>query len=337
MSTDLAERRKGRALSLLLLAAAMAAVAAITVAIEMRASRPDLASGPVIPGLEQTIMRAERVTVASTDANYRIERVERGDARVWIMRDRGDFPVADERMERLFEGIEQLRYTRRMTSDASKHERLGVGDPRQGGRGVLVQVEDGRGALLVNLILGVEPGGLYVRRPDNDQTWAARGELPPLRDVSVWLDLQPLQLAADALTRVEVVPVEGRPYVLARETPQAAWRLASPTLTAAANLATTAERLVALAPTDVQPAPAVQGAPRGHVIAQTFEGVTIEGELLESQGRVWLKLVARAANPEQEAAALTINERVAAWAYALSDDDARALAPPLNVILAGAN
>ncbi len=336
MSTETAERRKGRALSLMLVAGALAAIAAVTVAIETRAARPDLASGPVVPGLAQTLAGAERVIVTSTEASYRIERVERGDARVWTMRDRGDYVVPSARMERLFEGLAQLRYTRRMTSDAAKHERLGVEDPRQGGRGVLVQIEDARGALLANLILGVEPAGLYVRRPDDDQTWAVAGELPPLRDVAIWLDLRPLALAPEALARIEVSPLEGRGYVLARETPQAAWRVAAPALAAQTDLTATAERLTQLAPIDVQPAPAVQGAPRGRVVAQTFEGLAIDGELVESDGRVWLKLVARAGAPEQDAAALAINDRAAAWAFALSAEDASALAPPLSSLLGSA-
>jgi hypothetical protein len=37
---------------------------------------------------------------------------------------------------------------------------LGLLDPREGGRRELVQVADGRGALMVHLILGVEPTGL---------------------------------------------------------------------------------------------------------------------------------------------------------------------------------
>ena len=187
MSTELAERRKGRALSLLLIAGALAALAAVTLAIEQRSSRPDLASGPVVPGLEETIGGAQRIIVTSAEASYRIERTQRG----WAMTDRDNYPVLSSRLSQLTGGLQQLRLTRRMTSNPSKHERLGVTDPRHGGRGILVQIEDGRGALLVNLILGVETSGLYVRHPDDNQTWAAQGELPPLRDIASWLELRP--------------------------------------------------------------------------------------------------------------------------------------------------
>lgn len=342
MSTDLAVRRRARAVTLFMAAGAVAAVAAVTVGIENRALRPDLAAVAVVPGLGETIGQGQRIIVTSAEASYRIERVQRGEEQIWVMRDRDDFPVSRARLDQLTTGLQQLLSVRRMTSDPTKHERLGVTDPRQGGRGVLVQVEDGRGALLVNLILGVETGapagGLYVRRPDQDQAWAAQGELPPLRDIAAWLDLRPLELPPQNLARVEIMPATGRAYVLARDATEQPWRLASPALSplSQSSLAAAAERITQLAPLDVRTAPAIQGRARARVRAVTFDGVAIEGEVIESDSRMWLKLVARAATPEQEPAALALNNGVAAWAYALSGLEADALAPPLSALLPSA-
>jgi hypothetical protein len=334
MTTGLAERRRAQSLTLFLIAGALVATAAVTLAIETRGlTSGSSASGPVVPNLEETIGGAQRITVTSADATYRIERTQQG----WAMRDRDDYPVLSSRLGQLTEGLENLRYERRMTSDASKHERLGVTDPREGGRGILVQVEDGRGALLVNLILGVETSGTYVRRPDDEQTWAVEGELPPLRDAASWMDLQPLSIPADRLARVEIMPAEGRAYILARDSAEQPWRIAAPALASLAQstVTATAERLTQLAPVDVRTAPAIQGAPRARVRATTFDGVMIDAELIPSDNRLWVKLVARAA-PEQEAAALEINNRSAAWAYALSEMEAEALAPPLNRLIPNA-
>lgn len=334
MTTETAQRRKRRALTLLVAAGIMAAASAVVIGIEWRSSRPDQASGLVVPGLSDTISGAQRVIVTSADASYRIERTERG----WAMRDRGDFPVLGARLAQLTEGLEQLRYVRRMTNDPDKHERLGVSDPRQGGRGVLVQIEDSRGAFLVNLILGIEPSGaLYVRRPDDAQTWAATGELPPLRDVAAWLNLRPVELEPARIARVEVSPAEGGAYILARQAPDAAFAMVSPAreALAASSLDATALRLTQISPIDVQPAPAIQGVPRARIRAVTFDGIALEGELVESDQRIWLKLVARAETPEQEPAALAINDRAAAWAYALSSVDAETLAPPLSRLAPG--
>ncbi len=335
MTSGLAERRRARSLTLFLIAGALVAIAAVTVAIESRSLSPSSAAGPVLPGIEDTIGDAQRITITSSEATYRIERTEQG----WAMRDRDDYPVLSSRLAQLTEGLETLRYVRRMTNDASKHQRLGVTDPREGGRGVLVQIEDGRGALLVNLILGVETSGTYVRRPDQEQTWSVDGDLPPLRDAASWLDLRPINLSQVSLARVEVMPAEGRAYILARDTAEQPWRLASPALAALAQstLTATAERITQLSPIDVRTAPAIQGAPRARVRATTFDGIVIDAELIASDNHVWVKLVARANAPEQEAAAVALNTPASDWAYALSELDAEALAPPLNRLIPGAD
>jgi len=333
MSNALAERRNGRALALWIAAGVLAAIAAVTVAIETRAARPDNASGEVLPGLAESIGQAQQVIVTSADASYRIERTQRG----WAMRDRGDYPVLSARLNQLTRGLSDLRYTRRMTSDPAKHERLGVTDPREGGRGILVQIQDGRGALLVNLILGVEPNGLYVRRVDDDQTWAAEGELPPLRDIAAWLDLNPVDIDPSSFARVEVQPAVGRAYILARDQADQPWRIATPALAPLSQsiVNAAAERLTQLSPVDVQPAPAIQGPAIARVRTTMFSGVAIEAEFIESDGRTWVKLVARAPTPELEPGALEINNRAAAWAYALSPTEAEAAAPPLAHLIGG--
>lgn len=333
MTSGLAERRRARSLTLFLISGALVAIAAVTIAIESRGSSPSSSAGPVLPGIEETIGGAQRITVISADATYRIERTQQG----WAMRDRDDYPVLSSRLAQLTEGLEGLRYVRRMTSDASKHERLGVTDPRENGRGILLQIEDGRGALLVNLIVGVETAGTYVRRPDDAQTWSVEGDLPPLRDASAWLDLRPMTLAPERLARVEVMPAEGRAYVLARDTAEQPWRIASPALAALAqsSITATAERITQLQPTDVRTAPAIQGTPVARVRATTFDGIVIDAELIPSDNRVWVKLVARASAPEQEAAAVALNTPASDWAYALSDMEVEAFAPALARLVPG--
>ncbi len=336
MTTETATRRRRRAIMLMAVAGGLIALAAVTLGIEARSSRPDLAVGPVVPNLRETIGRAQRITVTSADASYRIENTQRG----WAMRDRGDYPVEAGPLRQLREGLQNLQYLRRMTSDPSKYDRLGVGDPRQGGRGILVQIEDGNRALLVDLILGVETSGLYVRKPGEAQAWAVRvapgaGELPPLRNVAAWLNLRPLTLQPSDISRVEIAPQAGAAYILARPTQDAAtFDLVSPARAAqTASASATAEQITQLQPIDVQPAPSIQGTPRARIRALTYNGLAIEGELIDSDNKTWLKLVARAVDPTHERDALTINDRTAAWAYALSAEDAHALAPPLSGLL----
>ena len=83
-------------------------------------------------------------------------------------------------------------------------------------------------------------------------------------------------------------------------------------------------------------APAIQGAPRARVRATTFDGIVIDAEIIPSDNRLWVKMVARAGAPEQEAAAVALNTPASDWAYALSDTEAEAFAPPLSTLVPSA-
>jgi hypothetical protein len=147
-----------------------------------------------------------------------------------------------------------------------------------------------------------------------------------------------MNLGAERLARVEIMPAEGRAYILARDSAEQPWRIASPALAALAqsSVTATAERITQLQPVDVRTAPAIQGAPRARVRATTFDGIVIDAELIPSDNRIWVKLVARADAPEQEAAAVALNTPASDWAYALSEMEVEAFAPPLSRLIPGA-
>ncbi|MBI1251511.1 MAG: DUF4340 domain-containing protein [Alphaproteobacteria bacterium] len=334
MTIALNEVRGARALALCAAAAAIAGVAAITVTLDARALRENTLSGPVVPNLAARIGDAQKITIQSAEATYRIQHGQRG----WAMRDRGDFPVNPARLAQLTHGLQDLRFVRRMTSDPQKHARLGVDDPRQGGQGVLVQIEDGRSAFLVNLILGVQPNGFYARRPDEDQVWAVDGELPPLRDASTWLDLRMLDFAPERVSRVEIVPSEGEPYILEREGPtnfRFEGRAARLQPLSPATLAGTAQRLIDAQPIDVAPAPAISAPPVARIRMRTSDGLLIDADLVRDDSGRWVKLIARADPPENaeaQAQADGLNARLGPWAYRVSETDFAALAPPVGTL-----
>jgi hypothetical protein len=63
------------------------------------------------------------------------------------MRDRDDYPVLSSRLAQLTEGLEGAALRAADDERCLEARALGVTDPRQNGRGILLQIEDGRGAL----------------------------------------------------------------------------------------------------------------------------------------------------------------------------------------------
>lgn len=333
MTTELAQGRARRAGWIAGLAAAFAIVAAVTVGIQMRGRSASQSAGVVLPAFAEHLRDATRIVVLSKDARYEIQRTDKG----WVLKDRGNFPVKREQLGKFTDGLRSLVYVRPMTHDPERLERLGLGDPAQGGSGVLVQVEDGQGARLADIIVGQAPGGaLFVRKPGDNQSWQVRGTLPSLRDASQWLELTPLSIDAARIAGADVQPATGPAYVVSRDSVEASFSIVGNTAPVASpgGVADAALKVADLQPNDVRPAAAISGTPSARLRMRTFDGLAIEGEVYaEAGGRHWLKLVARADKPEKEGEAREINARVAPWAYSLSDAEALALAPALSTLV----
>ncbi len=332
MTTELAQGRGRRATWIAGLAVVLTIVATITVAIQARGRDAGAVAGPVLPGFSERLKDAAKITVASKDARYEIQRTQKG----WALKDRGNFPVRREVLAQFTEGLRSLAYVRQMTRDPERHERLGLGDPLKGGSGVLVQVEDSQGARLADLIIGEEPGGaLFLRKPEENQTWQVRGKMPGLRDAAQWLDLAPLDLNRARIAGALVEPATGPAYGIERASAEASFTLAAPNaaLPVISNngVPETASKLARLQPLDVRPAAAIAGPAKARIHVRTFDGLLLEAELFdEVSGKFWIKLVARAETPAKEAEAAEINARVAPWAYGLTEADYQDIAPPLD-------
>jgi hypothetical protein len=332
MSAPLALERRRIATLALAATAALAVISALVIEFDAARLRPPQAQGSVLPNFSQSAGAAEAITIATKDATYSIARTQNG----WTLPDRGDYPVARERLAQFTEGLASLSFVRPMTRDPAKFERLGLGDPAKGGDGVLVQVQNAQGALLANLMLGITPSGLYMRQNEGAQAWALKGELPPLKDPAQWLDLTPLTIDPARIVRVSIQPSTGPAYVLVRTEPAAEFSLEAPfdrhLVLTPDGLNAAGQAFAFLKPNDVAAAPAIAGAPSARVSMRTGDGLVIDGELFAQAPRHWLKLVARAETPAALQDAQVINTRAAAWAYGLTALDYVNFAPPLSVL-----
>ena len=352
MSTDLRARRAAWAWRIIGIAAALAVLAWVVVSIRGHAQRGDAVAGPVVPALTETRMETiRRIAVRSTEGSFTIERGPEG----WVMRERGDYPVRPEAVQAVQTALQGLSFQRRMTSDPEKLDRIGLGDPQAGGRGLLLQMEDEQGALVVDLVVGVaaESGGVYVRQADETQAWAVSGDLPDLREPAAWLALRPLETPADTIIRVDVSPSEGRAYGLIRPTVTTAgvagaasalgFAFAPPLSgvqpSAAVSLEDLALRLLSVEPIDVAPAAAVQAPARARLAVTTNANLIIDAEIIAVGEDSWLKLAARATvdTPEAVAAAQAFNTGSGAWAYRLTANAADGLTPVYDTLLPAAS
>jgi hypothetical protein len=293
----------------------------------------------VLPDFAASADKIGLVMVTTSEESYHL--VRNGDAANprWVLTEKGAYPVERDRISRLVDTLADIRFDRPMTREDKKFDRIGLGDPLEGGTGALLEVSDGSGEVFAKLIVGYRDGRTYVREPGDLQAWAVEGgDMPPLQRAARWLDLEVVSANASEIADVQIRPERGPGYRLvpvdasgqqfALAAPYANRRVLAPyapTLTALA--------LARFSPNDVASASGIAaGVPVAQYIVRTRPGLAIIAQGWRSGERGWVTIGAAAAenaSAEAVAAAQAINVRAAGWAFALSELDWKTLTTPL--------
>jgi len=332
-------RIKARRRSLFVLGG-MAAAAVLLGALAWMPSGADLQRAevgrPVLPAFASKSDHVSLIMVTTKEEAYHLVRNDDG----WVLAEKGSYPVTDAKIQELTEALSHIAYGQPMTRDERKLDRIGLGDPAQGGTGALLEVGDGKGASFAKLLVGRRGGKSYIRKPDDLQAWEVDGALiPPLQRAIAWLDLDVVKLAGGEIAGADVRPAEGPAYRLAAQA-GGGFALAPPfdrrRVIAPLAPAITAEALMRFLPIDVAPAGEIAaGAPAGSHITRLGSGIAIVLQAWRRGDRGWVTLsaaTAEGASPDAVARAAAINAKAAPWAYRLTDVDWRVFMTPLNAI-----
>jgi hypothetical protein len=131
--------------------------------------------------------------------------------------------------------LADMRLIERKTAQPEHYGRLEVEDPgAEDAKSRLVRLEAADGAVLAEAIIGkqrhrltgTEPSGTYLRRPDEATSWLASGGVQIGEEVTRWLDHEIVDLNSRALERIAIEPVAEPGYVVERDGPDGAWRMA---------------------------------------------------------------------------------------------------------------
>jgi len=296
-----------------------------------RPSQPQTAKGLVLPTLAQAAAEVSMVKVVLSEGSYSLVR-RTNDA--WEIPERGNFPVSAEPLNQLAAGLAALRFKADKTRNPALFHRLGVDDPYQGGSGALIELSNRSRMIVASLIVGVRPGGTYVRFPEKNQAYEVIGKLPPLQDLRLWLDLTLPPIDAARIVRVSVNPTNSAPYLLGR-TAGGGFGLIKPTLQRLANADATKTGLAITnwRPIDVLPRKALSKAViAGSMDIVTVDGLAIRGTAKTNGPRFWIEIDAAnvGSNPSPDASA--INSKTSNWAFEFTRFDWKNWITPLSEI-----
>lgn len=273
-----------------------------------------------------------RFTMA--DERYTLER----DGNVWVMAETGGYPVRADRLKDLADGLETLTWGERRTSNPERLERIRLGDPREGGNGVLVEVFAANGTKTAEMITGRRDDQIYARRPQETLAFRAEGELPPLYMRQAWLDLEIVDIDPSAISAVRLSDARGETIYLTRA-PGEGPRSFTPAppyqndqLRSRLAASTPALAISRFAPIDVKPASELTTRPVARHITETHDGLEIDLRAWREPDGMWVTMRAVEAG-EGARRAQTINERAEGWAFQLTEYDWQEFTPLVSSIV----
>jgi hypothetical protein len=218
----------GRFLTLLLVTI-MAGVAAVVV---LRADRGDLAPGhegrALFPGLMDKVNDVRNLRITTVDGHLTIRAEEDG----WVVDELGGYPADADVVKGLVVGLAGLALAEPKTRRSDRYPKLGVEGPDRAEEGSLSLrlvlssgTSDVADVILGNAAPGL-PGGLYVRKGRDEQSWLARGDLQPPRSAVDCVDASLFDVGLDRLARVVLEHADGEVVTIARASREdTTWRL----------------------------------------------------------------------------------------------------------------
>lgn len=212
---------KARQRSVIVTASVVGAMALLLLLMGLFSSgpAPDARRGqPVFPGLTENFAEARQIEITLPDGGYTIARTE--EQGVWGLVEAGGYPVREDVLAALFDGLAELTYDTARTSDPGKYNSLGLGDPGNGGVGARLTIRDEAGEALVDVIAGRRRDRTYLRMPDSARSWRVTGDLPPLYSRSEWLDLEVIDVAPEEIQSVTMMAPEAGRFEFARTGPE---------------------------------------------------------------------------------------------------------------------
>ena len=256
----------------------------------------------------------------------------------WGLVDRGGYPVQESKLHAMLTALTELRLAQPRTSDPAQFSRLGVEDPtKPDANSNLLRILDANGKPILELITGhgrqrtqgKVDEEVYVRRPNENQSWLAEGALRVDHDPALWLDRDVANIDHGRVASVTVVRGDKK-LVFTRDGDKLA-------LTDPADhpkledykVEDIARAFEQLTFQEVRPASQPIGATVGTATFVTTDGLTLTATVFKADKDIWVSIAATGTG-KAETEAATLSKRVSGWLYELGSWKEKALVPEID-------
>ncbi len=325
-------------------------VAVVAAAVSVSANRlpgTDPVEKPVFEGLEDKINSAVSLTVRSVKDTVTVERA----AGTWRVTEKAGFPADAERVRQVLFELSQLTLMEPKTQMPERYARIQVEDvDTKDAKSSFLAVKDESGASLAELIIGKAKNGLagvtgkgvYLRKPDQQQAWLARGELDLRTGVNAWLAKGIVDIDAKKIQRVTTTRPDGSVIVFSKADPSATefevGGLPDGKTVKKDEIKDVGAVLSGLNLADVQPADQKKLPDDKLIQAEvvTFDGLVVNIDMEETEDGIWARFEASAGGDNAEVAkqAEDLNARVKGWVYQIPDFKVRPILKKADELIA---
>jgi hypothetical protein len=289
--------------------------------------------GLMFPGLAAKLHDAAKLEITHQGKQTVIEKRPDGG---WGVASLHDYPIQDVKLRGVLTGLTELRLLEPRTGNPAEFGRLGVDDPNSAASSAdLVRLVDAGGQPIVAVIVGHRrvrsqghvPDQVYVRRPDETQSWLAEGSLQADADATAWIDRDILNIAQDKIASVVVGDdalvfgrVDGK-FALTR--PAEHPKLED------YKVDNVARALETLTLQSVKADADADGEPAGQAVFTTVDGLVVKVTLLHADKDAWARFAV--SGPEKvKAEADRLSARVAGWSYQVPSWKEKSLVPAID-------
>ena len=289
---------------------------------------PKYTAQTFFPNLSAEVRNVARIHIASH--KYGAFDIVFEPSKGYVLPGEHNYPADFTQVRTMLIGMTGLETIAPKTNRADWLHFLDLGAPGKGGGGTLISLFDEHGKTIASLIAGKtkdigEPGGavgLFVRKPDTDQSWLARSVFEPKPDPNDWLDKNVIGIDRARIQEAVVTLPVAPPYAVRRDQPSDS-QFTLVDMPKGRELAYdtapegVADSIVGFTFDKVVPATQFDFANAAELVTKTFDGLTVTARIIKTGDDYWLTLSADSAPGKQAAEdeARTINTHTSGWAF----------------------
>ena len=180
---------------------------------------------PVFPQLMEAINDVSEILVETKEHTIT---VVRGNGE-WGVREKGGYRADVEKVKSALVGLAELRFLDPKTKNPELYDRLGLmSKDQEGSTSLTISLKTGESAPIVQVVIGNQKPAksnprlseIYIRKPEDPQTWLVTGNLRLDRLPEEWLDKEISALPTKRVRNVQVTHPDGEVLHLSKVKPE---------------------------------------------------------------------------------------------------------------------